>query len=68
MRKIELKMLPYPQVDFSPSGPDENFDVGNPQRFGVQFADRVANPKDIVQFHKKRVINRAWSSTPFSLV
>lgn len=42
------------QVDYS-HGPDGNsyFDVGNPQRFGQDFVDKVANPRDIVQFHRK---------------
>ncbi|KAL8287436.1 hypothetical protein RQP46_003294 [Phenoliferia psychrophenolica] len=29
------------------------FEIGNPQRFGQDFVDRVANPRDIVQFHRK---------------
>lgn len=29
----------------------------NPQRFGQQFVDKVANPKDIVLFHRKRVFH-----------
>ncbi|KAL9939632.1 hypothetical protein V8E36_001449 [Tilletia maclaganii] len=28
--------------------------VGNPVRFGQEFAGRVANPKEILQFHKKK--------------
>ncbi|GAA5999486.1 MRX complex nuclease subunit [Rhodotorula paludigena] len=42
------------RVDYS-HGPDGNsyFDVGNPQRFGQDFVDKVANPRDIVQFHRK---------------
>lgn len=37
------------------------YDVGNPQRFGQDYMDRVANPRDIVQFHAKKT---AASSSP----
>ncbi|SCV70228.1 BQ2448_1622 [Microbotryum intermedium] len=42
------------RVDYS-GGPDGNgaFEIGNPQRFGQDFVDKVANPRDIVQFHRK---------------
>jgi double-strand break repair protein MRE11 len=40
-------------VDYSPSS-TTSFEVGNPQRFGQDFLDRVANPKDVVQFHRKK--------------
>ncbi|GAA5974461.1 hypothetical protein JCM11641_003229 [Rhodosporidiobolus odoratus] len=42
------------RVDYShgPNG-DGHFEVGNPQRFGQDFIDRVANPRDVVQFHRK---------------
>ncbi|GAA5849243.1 hypothetical protein JCM8547_006490 [Rhodosporidiobolus lusitaniae] len=42
------------RVDYSggPNG-DGYFEVGNPQRFGQDFIDKVANPRDIVQFHRK---------------
>lgn len=29
-------------------------DMGNPVRFGQDFIGKVANPKDILQFYKKR--------------
>ena len=35
-----------------------NHEVGNPQRFGQDFTNRVANPRDIVQFTKRKTINR----------
>jgi double-strand break repair protein MRE11 len=41
------------QVDYSPSS-TTNFEVGNPQRFGQDFLGRVANPKDVVQFHRRK--------------
>ncbi|GAA5967733.1 hypothetical protein JCM3765_000014 [Sporobolomyces pararoseus] len=42
------------RVDYS-GGPDgsSHFEVGNPQRFGQDFVDLVANPRDLVQFHRK---------------
>lgn len=33
-------------------------EIGNPQRFGQDFAKLVANPRDIVQFVKKKTISR----------
>lgn len=30
--------------------------MGNPQRFGQDFVDKVANPRDLVQFHRKSAI------------
>ncbi|KAG0242360.1 Double-strand break repair protein mre11a [Actinomortierella wolfii] len=30
------------------------YDIINPQRFGQEFADRVANPKDIVHFFRRK--------------
>ncbi|BGP33197.1 meiotic recombination [Rhodotorula toruloides] len=48
------------RVDYS-GGPDGNsqFEVGNPQRFGQDFVDKVANPRDIVQFHRKSTTRKA---------
>ncbi|GAA5862121.1 hypothetical protein JCM1840_001650 [Sporobolomyces johnsonii] len=48
------------RVDYS-GGPDGNgyFEVGNPQRFGQDFIDKVANPRDIVQFHRKSTTRKA---------
>ncbi|KAJ3112537.1 Double-strand break repair protein mre11a [Physocladia obscura] len=39
------------RVDYS------DFTTLNPMRFGQKFVDRVANPKDILHFHRKRVVN-----------
>ncbi|KAI9594350.1 Mre11 DNA-binding presumed domain-containing protein [Syncephalis fuscata] len=39
------------RVDYS-----EGYTAFHPQRFGQQFVDRVANPKDILQFHRRRTI------------
>ncbi|POY75253.1 double-strand break repair protein MRE11 [Rhodotorula taiwanensis] len=48
------------RVDYS-GGPDGNgyFEVGNPQRFGQDFVDQVANPRDIVQFHRRSATRKA---------
>ncbi|GAA5824665.1 hypothetical protein JCM3770_005624 [Rhodotorula araucariae] len=48
------------RVDYS-HGPDGNsyFEVGNPQRFGQDFVDKVANPRDLVQFHRKSATRKA---------
>ncbi|BGP09204.1 meiotic recombination [Rhodotorula toruloides] len=48
------------RVDYS-GGPDGNsqFEVGNPQRFGQDFVDKVANPREIVQFHRKSTTRKA---------
>jgi double-strand break repair protein MRE11 len=53
------------QVDYS-GGPTEGtaFEVGNPQRFGQDFVDRVANPRDVVQFKRKNASTRQ-SLPPF---
>ncbi|CAK4031429.1 Double-strand break repair mus-23 [Lecanosticta acicola] len=40
------------------------FDTENPQRFSGRFADRVANPVDVVQFHRKRNATRATKNQP----
>lgn len=47
------------RVDYS-GGPDElrGFEVGNPQRFGQDFTTTVANPRDIVSFHRKSAAAR----------
>ncbi|GAA5871990.1 hypothetical protein JCM16303_000936 [Sporobolomyces ruberrimus] len=48
------------RVDYS-GGPDGTsyFEVGNPQRFGQDFVDVVANPRDLVQFHRKNAQRKA---------
>ncbi|GAA5929988.1 MRX complex nuclease subunit [Sporobolomyces koalae] len=47
------------RVDYS-GGPDgiSHFEVGNPQRFGQDFVDLVANPRDLVQFHRKNATRK----------
>ncbi|GAA6043588.1 hypothetical protein JCM8097_005270 [Rhodosporidiobolus ruineniae] len=47
------------RVDYSggPNG-DSQFEVGNPQRFGQDFIDKVANPRDVVQFHRRTMMRK----------
>lgn len=40
------------------------YEIGNPQRFGQDFVDRVANPRDIVQFHRRAAAARTFLSSP----
>lgn len=35
-------------------------EIGNPQRFGQDFTNKVANPRDIIQFSRKKTINRKY--------
>lgn len=35
----------------------------NPVRFGQDFIDRVANPRDILQYYRKKVTTRSESHT-----
>lgn len=52
-------MTNFLKVDYS-GGPSDGkaFEIGNPQRFGQDYVDLVANPRDIVQFYRKNTINR----------
>ncbi|POW20493.1 hypothetical protein PSHT_03399 [Puccinia striiformis] len=51
-------MLPLIRLRVEYTRPDGQtaYDVGNPQRFGQEFLGKVANPKDLVQFHRRRKI------------
>lgn len=40
------------------------YDVENPQRFSNRFQGRVANATDVVQFHKKRVVQKTTKIQP----
>lgn len=42
------------QVEYSKADGQGSYDVGNPQRFGQEFMKDVANPKDVVQFYRKK--------------
>lgn len=48
------KMLPLIRLRVEYS----NHEVGNPQRFGQDFTNKVANPRDIILFSKRKQINR----------
>ncbi|TIA87995.1 hypothetical protein E3P99_02858 [Wallemia hederae] len=43
-------MLPLVRLRVDYTG----FEIGNPQRLGMEFSEKVANPKDLVHFTKKR--------------
>ncbi|PLW07467.1 hypothetical protein PCANC_05470 [Puccinia coronata f. sp. avenae] len=51
-------MLPLIRLRVEYTRPDGQtiYDVGNPQRFGQDFLGKVANPKDLVQFYRRRKI------------
>ncbi|EFP81287.1 meiotic recombination [Puccinia graminis f. sp. tritici] len=44
------------RVEYSRADGLSAYDVGNPQRFGQDFLGKVANPKDLVQFYRRRKI------------
>ncbi|KAJ1648782.1 meiotic recombination [Dispira simplex] len=48
---LQLLSLPLVRLRVDYSG---GYHVINPQRFGNQFVDRVANPKDILYYHRRR--------------
>lgn len=52
------RMLPLVRLRVEYTRPDgeTGYEVGNPQRFGQDFLGKVANPKDLVQFHRRRKI------------
>jgi double-strand break repair protein MRE11 len=51
------------RVDYS-----GGFDSFNPQRFGQQFVNRVANPKDILLFYRKRTLGQRDKSKGVDIV
>ncbi|MBW0480653.1 hypothetical protein O181_020368 [Austropuccinia psidii MF-1] len=53
------RMLPLIRLRVEFTRPDglTAYEVGNPQRFGQDFLGQVANPKDVVQFYRKRKIS-----------
>ncbi|EGG01081.1 uncharacterized protein MELLADRAFT_39329, partial [Melampsora larici-populina 98AG31] len=50
------RMLPLIRLRVEYTRPDGQgaYEVGNPQRFGQDFLGKIANPKDVVQFYRKR--------------
>ncbi|TIA89162.1 hypothetical protein E3P81_03065 [Wallemia ichthyophaga] len=57
LHNLDRDSLPLPlirlRVDYT------GFEIGNPQRLGMEFGERVANPKDIVHFTRKRQQRKA---------
>ena len=52
----EAPPLPLIRLRVEYTAPDGGkFEIDNPQRFSNEYVSRVANIKDIVQFHRKRV-------------
>jgi hypothetical protein len=51
----------YVQVDYS-----GGFSSFSTQRFGQQFVDRVANPKDILLFYRKKEIKNKGTKTYYN--
>lgn len=53
----DLAQMPLPlirlRVEYT------NQEISNPQRFGQEFAGKVANPKDVLQFSKKKAMRAA---------
>lgn len=51
----EVPPLPLIRLRVEYTAPEGgNFDCENPQRFSNRFTDKVANIKDVVQFHRKK--------------
>ncbi|KAJ2656324.1 meiotic recombination [Coemansia sp. RSA 1200] len=61
---LGLHPRPLVRVRVEYSGGFETF---HPQRFGLLFADRVANPRDIVYFYRKQPTTRSSNSNPVSI-
>ncbi|PQE27827.1 hypothetical protein CJF32_00010102 [Rutstroemia sp. NJR-2017a WRK4] len=57
-----LEEVPLPlvrlKVEFSPGDTGGKFDCENPQRFSSRFIGRVANVKDVIQYHRKKTAAR----------
>lgn len=66
----ELDEIPLPlvrlKVEFTaPEG--GKFDCENPQRFSSRFINRVANIKDVIQYHRKKASSTRKSATEIDL-
>ncbi|RKP38050.1 meiotic recombination protein [Dimargaris cristalligena] len=57
LRCMQLPLIRL-RVDYS-----GGFTSFNPQRFGMHYTDRVANPKDIIYYHRRKVTNGPPSRT-----
>ncbi|KAF2076751.1 hypothetical protein CYY_001940 [Polysphondylium violaceum] len=59
--KLNESMLPLIRLKVDYTG----YSTLNPQRFGSKYAGRVANPADILLFHRKKPTSVPKSSDPF---
>lgn len=66
----ELDEIPLPlvrlKVEFTPPEGGK-FDCENPQRFSSRFINRVANIKDVIQYHRKKAAAVRKSATEIDL-
>ncbi|KAF7890747.1 uncharacterized protein EAF01_010556 [Botrytis porri] len=66
----ELDDIPLPlvrlKVEFTPPEGGK-FDCENPQRFSSRFINRVANIKDVIQYHRKKASATRKSATEIDL-
>ncbi|KAB8294107.1 hypothetical protein EYC80_009559 [Monilinia laxa] len=66
----ELDEIPLPlvrlKVEFTPPEGGK-FDCENPQRFSSRFINRVANIKDVIQYHRKKASATRKSATEIDL-
>ncbi|ESZ94722.1 hypothetical protein SBOR_4884 [Sclerotinia borealis F-4128] len=66
----ELENIPLPlvrlKVEFTPPEGGK-FDCENPQRFSSRFINRVANIKDVIQYHRKKAATTRKSATEIDL-
>ncbi|KAG0151051.1 hypothetical protein CROQUDRAFT_598967 [Cronartium quercuum f. sp. fusiforme G11] len=62
-------MLPLIRLRVEYTLPDGQgvYDVGNPQRFGQEFLGKIANPKDVIQFYRKKKIGTRKPKTEIDL-
>lgn len=57
--------LPLVRLRIETTPPDGGkYDLENPQRFSNRFQGRVANATDVVQFHRKRVVQKTTKIQP----
>jgi double-strand break repair protein MRE11 len=65
MDEDEGPPLPLVRLRIESTPPDGGkYDLENPQRFSGRFQGRVANSTDVVQFHKKRQIQKTTKIQP----
>lgn len=42
-------------------------ELTNGPRIGQEFKERIANPKDVIQYYKKKTFNRGSKSSPCAI-